>query len=222
VPVYPDKKLLFLHVPKCAGGTIDAALVDKRSSEVNSIIERIINFYLRRTDQRSKNLFGLGLFSFSLQHLTLDQIIDLNLMTPKQLRSFTIFTVVRHPEDRFMSAFASHSRSDAYTSINQFVEFIEGEYHTLLDFDLKSHLRPMNEFIRSPYRCDVNVFKVEKLSELSKFLAARNINVSKLEKKSHQRAAIADSKMKLNKMSRLFINEFYKADFSTFSYEKRV
>lgn len=220
--MYPEKKLLFLHVPKCAGGTIDAALVDKRLSKVNSTIERIIKFYLRRTDPRSKHLFGLGLFAFSLQHLTLDQIIDLNLMTPKQIQSFTIFTVVRHPEDRFISAFASHSRSDAYTSINQFVEFIESEYHKLLDFDLKSHFRPMNEFINSKYRCDVNVFKVEKLSELSNFLAARNINVSKLQKKSHQRAVIAESKMKLNKISRLFINDFYKDDFIRFNYEKRV
>lgn len=222
MPVYPDKKLLFLHIPKCAGGTIDAALVEKRAAKVNSYIERIINLYLKRIDPRSKHLFGLGLFAFSLQHLTIDQILDLNLMTPEELHSYTIFTVVRHPEDRFVSAFASHSRSESYTCINQFVEFIESEYHTLLDFDLKSHLRPMNEFVNSPHRFDVNVFKVERLSELSKFLAARNINVSRFKEKAHKRAAIAESKTQLNKTSRLFINEFYNKDYASFGYEKRV
>jgi hypothetical protein len=78
------RKILFIHVPKTAGTSLEAAIWgDARARE---------------------NLYGPSAVGF-LQHLTIDELLGHGLVTPEELNAHLKFCFVRNPWDRAVSEY---------------------------------------------------------------------------------------------------------------------
>ena len=83
-------KVIFIHIPKCAGSSIETAFG--------------INVNDNKLDK--ENLFGWdNKNKLYLQHATPQELIDLNLITQEQWDSYYKFIIVRNTWDKVMSDF---------------------------------------------------------------------------------------------------------------------
>lgn len=105
MPIFPSKKLIFIHIPKTGGTSIEKCLV-KNGFEMNLYTYKGSIFINDHTPQ----------------HCSLCELIDLNLITKESV----IFSVVRDPIARVISAFSyiKTYRPDINKKFNDFDEFL--------------------------------------------------------------------------------------------------
>jgi hypothetical protein len=149
MPLFTNHKLLFIHIPKCGGDTINYALKNRGD-----------NPFLFVNDG------GVMTNHHSPQHLTWRELLQLGWSTPKGYR---VAALVRHPIDRVLSAFRyiHQHRKDLLPYATNATEFLnyylsdESEATTRFDNHNKSlkefltdhtgsidksiHIRPLNE-----------------------------------------------------------------------------
>ena len=194
-----NKTVLFIHIPKTAGTSV----------------ERLLSNYGQMSLYQIAIPSGL---KTTPQHLTkhaIDLIFE-NLVTYD--RSFAI---VRNPVDRLISEYffrtkimlkTYNRRPDFSTwAINQMVTFKKNKFH------LDSHLRPMNHFIDD----SVKVFKYETElpsmhSWLQKILELKELNHLPHRNKSTKETVIISNECKE------LILDTYKTDFSKFNYSVEI
>ena len=109
--------LILLHIPKCAGTSVAAAISDHFGREN-------CYFYGKNEPYKKyeKSAHGLGKYKFVKGHLTLDQINLIN--GPKK-----IFTMMREPVDRVLSWYEFIQRNKG-TTLHPFAA--EGEPHAFI------------------------------------------------------------------------------------------
>lgn len=151
MPVNHDKKLLFVHIPKCAGTTIEEAfnMPNKES--------------IQYTDNKEPgNLV-------STTHLKASELI-------KKLGDTTDyykFTIVRNPFDRLVSAFYQIQRNIYVPQkvktmkFGKFVRYIETIDPIERCYVFDGHLETQSSFIDLG---DVTIFKYESIQECFDFL----------------------------------------------------
>ena len=105
-----SKKVLFIHIPKNAGKSIEAALglISKELLErpsLRSPLNRFAKLMLKLTSSSytSESLFGPLDYTFCAQHLTYSEIEFLGLLNEEELKSSLKLAVVRNPYTRSMS-----------------------------------------------------------------------------------------------------------------------
>ena len=191
MPFCKERKILFLHLPKTAGTSIENAL-NIRSKE---------NLY----DSRGK----LPSEFVTRQHLKLSEYKKyLN------LDEYFKFTVVREPFDRFVSAFHFKNKNMYVPqkvknmNFDEFVFFLKDLDEIERCFIFDSHFEPQYTFI--DYKIDT-IFKFEKLDELEKrfkvTLGKDNVSDRK------------DKESYYNSETKEIVYNLYKKDFEMFSYE---
>lgn len=134
MPVSHELKCLFVHIPKTAGTSIEAALGmhgDQKEIGLRTVAG---------TTEDSERLFG-----GTLQHLTLREIQGR--LPAEVLKPYYKFTVVRNPWDRLVSEYAWISKGDgrvwARGPIGAFEEFVRSR-----DYErVRRHGLPQVEFI---------------------------------------------------------------------------
>lgn len=215
MPIYRDKKLLFIHIPKCAGSFIDNALSTQQRWKVQPIKERIIGKLIRMSFKKHPTLFGILNLNFNAQHLTLTELVSLNLITEDELKDLEIFTVVRNPINRFKSAFLSHNRFSKYEDINHFANTWLFEAKT--KHDEWSHCRPMSDFIQGKYNQRVKIFKFEELEAVTTYLNNK-YSVKFKQEKVNASKTIDKRKLIINPETEILLQNYYKKDFSNFKY----
>lgn len=82
---------IFVHVPKCAGSSVEQLLVPERSVQGEVDYEHLWGWCPKR--------------KIHLQHATAEQLLDLELVTESQWRDYYKFAFVRNPFDRTFSDF---------------------------------------------------------------------------------------------------------------------
>ncbi|GAA3715408.1 hypothetical protein GCM10022421_23740 [Oceanisphaera sediminis] len=136
-----EKNILFIHIPKSAGSSIERIGNDLGWRESFSI--------------RGKPLSELSVYRSSFQHLhaqPLSEILNLDAFD-------SIFTVVRNPFIRFKSEYYWQRRQHLTSlGVDEWVEEMFSSYYKN-SYIYDNHIRPQIEFI--PKNQNVNVFKLE-------------------------------------------------------------
>jgi hypothetical protein len=171
MPIHRDQRMLFVHIPKTAGTSVEALLGllgDWRLENLHT------GFGLIQSPALLRCQFG----SNFLQHLTL---AELRQVFGAELQGCTPFTVVRHPWARLLSSFR---RKDPdlcayyrYRCDRDLNSLDLGAYIDLAGWLDHAHLRPQFQFLIDPNTTQIDhelrIFRQERLDELEYWLAAR-------------------------------------------------
>jgi hypothetical protein len=192
------KKCIFIHIPKCAGTSIEQFLRDNGKNHIE---------YHGVRDNRS------------MHHFT---ILDFKREVPHLYRSYYKFSIVRNPYDRLLSEYywtpipgvgfkSGMSKPD-------FLNYVSMVVKNRLFFDniYNDHFMPQHMFIYDKKLLVDNVFKYEDLDWTVDFLK-RKLNIEMEFPKLNK------SKMKKegwNERQKERIYKIYKNDFILFNYEK--
>ena len=196
-------KILFIHIPRTAGSSIEDTFI------LNSF--EVSYFYREHIDN---HLPGISPQHYSLEYFLKNQLYkDIDF----------IFTVVRHPITRFLSAFAfnlEHSRMGEYTNINDFVnDIFEKKISIINTFD--NHFNTMTFFLDG-YKKMVKIFRFE---ELILFNSKINSIFQKYTKEVCFKDMLIVNQSKINdniflsKNSIKMLGSIYKDDFINFNYD---
>ena len=154
MPYIEDKNLLFIHIPKNAGKSIDVALGlvspdDLGKIGQRSVMNRAITLAQRLCTNKfsRKKLYGTHDYTLCTQHLTLQEIQLLNLIPTERWPSIKSFAVFREPLARTVSTFMHFIGNGSATS-KEFERFCFSWYseHSN-DHNIIVHRRRQIDFI---------------------------------------------------------------------------
>ena len=217
MPYFYDKQnnlnLLFVHIPKTGGTSVEKYLSVKYSIELNTK-----SLYTKRRDEHGKfHSIIPGKENKPLQHIVLHTMIQynetLNIFFDNTIK---IFTVVRNPYDRLVSDlfFFDLIKTDSTKDYiyKQFVSYIKS--------NVDNHGIPQSLFIINPNTSsifdNVVILKTETLTnDMREFGFIDFNNFEQTNNKKHK--PYIDY---LNKNSIDLINKYYHMDFINFGYTK--
>lgn len=184
MPYSEENNLLFIHIPKNAGKSVEVALGICSEAEVvsyrfRSLLNRAATYLQRKTKDTkvSSRLFGTLDYTLCTQHLTLVEIEVLGLLTPEQFHSCHKVAIVRNPWARAVSSYRHFSGRDAPVSgfaafLKQWLKDPPG------DHNVRAHKRQQTDFLRDSKGTieGVELLRFESLEdELSQFCSRHGI-----------------------------------------------
>lgn len=203
MPYYPSKKILFIHIPK-TGGTVIEYEIKRRC---------IQTLYSGPTN----NLLESPYDSKSLQHQFYNTLYKYRHKLELDFDNIKIFTVVRNPYDRTISALFWANIINAHYTAEQVFDAIQNRFIDRTDLD--NHNEPQYKFITDENQVlipSIKILKCETLNqtntELNDYIGI-NINIRRPNVNK-------DYSKYLNRDSISLINEYYKKDFELFNYAK--
>ena len=190
MPFDRQRKLVFLHIPKTAGSSIEQALGLFGPWQTENL-DTGFGFI------QSRDLLARNLSSNFLQHLTLS---ELDALFPSVMREAKVFTVVRDPWQRLLSSFRNPDPDLAnlyrYRTNYELGQLNLAEYIDLARWLPHPHLRPQLDFVRIVGRNEVDprvhVFHQTNLSRLETWLSELSGRAVKLPQANPGRRAIPE------------------------------
>ena len=197
---------LFIHIPKCAGSSIEK--------------------YLEIRARNKNELHGSDGQGDFYQHWTMEKLMNVN---PNKLLRPNVFsfTIIRNPYSKLVSDFAwckrwfkwkwiiKNNEKKGFKNFSEFIEFIE-----FVGVNAWSHFRPMYDFIYdSNGKQIVNyVGRIENLNEDMKNISCKiGKTYNELEKRNKSRHKHWKSYYNRELFDK--VNKLYKIDFETFGYD---
>lgn len=228
MPVNYKNKLIFIHIPKCAGTSIEKML--DMSTPAN---------YFSRTKSRS----SVSRVAFStdeeyekcavknLQHLTFKELKKV--MKPEIFNSCTVFSVVRNPYTRLVSEYEyclkdnSRVGPDFKTDCSTFDTFVQTQLDlSVLDRITKydGHLETQASYLLNDVEDLSSISKIyrfetieEAITELKQYTPIKDDVIARQGDYSRNYAEYYSSETTVNK-----VKEFYAQDFELFNYDPNV
>lgn len=217
MPVDRCSGLIFIHIPKTAGTSIEASIDlngDWRIEDQDRLFGKI----------SSRRILRKNFSSNFLQHLNFREI---SLLLGGRIDDFKIFSVVRDPWTRFLS---SYKRKDPdlcefvkWRSSQNIESFSLNEYSKLLRWVRHPHLNTQSSFLSS---CSQNIpdsrikiFKFEELHLLENWLSdhlQRSVSFPRQQLPLCQLPELSDKKISQLKAR---IRSRYREDYINFGYE---
>lgn len=112
MPLLADGQLLFIHIPKNAGKSVESYFLGPSGPDLGrrSVLNRAAKYLLNATTDRHAQglLLGSRDYTFAAQHVTYREIVSLGLLDRATLQAATPFAIVRNPYDRAISSVMHH------------------------------------------------------------------------------------------------------------------
>jgi hypothetical protein len=206
MPYYKDLNLLFIHIPKTGGTSLEQYLKKKNTQTLYS------------TGLYNHILYEKFKLISSLQHLTYKKICKYkNTLEVDFNEDLKIITIVRNPYDRIISDLFYFDLIKENTTSDEVYEVLKKYiYEDCHD----NHNIPQYEFLinkKNEIIPNVTIFKTETLTEDLKKYGFTDFNL--IFHKNKQNIKKENYNTYLNNDSINLINEFYKKDFDFFNYE---
>lgn len=156
MPVFHQHRLLFIHIPKNAGRSIEEALLKgdgTPDSGRRNLINRGATWLRRKSESRHPTEYQIGSldYTFASQHLTYNEMSHLRLVPDQVLKSYPSFCVCRNPYDRAVSTvlhFAKETNSIAPQTAAEFEHhLIAWKERPKSDHNLIAHDRSQSDYI---------------------------------------------------------------------------
>lgn len=224
--------LFFVHIPKCAGTSIERALITSHSDGELKGWGRL----------KSRNFFPWRGPPW-LDHLTAEEVVSLGYMSKEEWDGMESFSVTRNPWARLVSEYNWRGISWRYKRKHEgawsFREFVMEYFPTKIDdnylkgYDNYRHVIPQSRFTHSPEGKQLvgRVFDLGRLSsELPSWLAQKglkNFSLSSVYNPSKARnpktGEFVAGKVPLDAYfcseTDAFVRDYYRRDIELFGYE---
>jgi hypothetical protein len=208
MPYYKDINLLFIHIPKTGGTSLEEYLKTKSEQSLFSI------------QNNGNTLFRkYNIHTSSLQHLTYKEIYKYRKLLHINLnKDLKIITIVRNPYERTISDLFFYNLINETTNKNDVYEILK---KFLFSSNYDSHNKPQYKFLldnNNKIIKNITIVRSENLTSdlknygFSDFDSTFKYNTNnKCDKKNYYDF--------LNKNSIFLINNFFKKDFKLFNYK---
>lgn len=234
MPLFPDHNALFIHIPKNAGRSIEAALFPPgvtSGAGRRSTANRAAHLAQSLTASAIAPRYLVGTLDAALcaQHLTLSEIQLLGLVPERDLAGLFTFCVVRNPYARALSSVTHFRRRLAGlyrlddrptpTQLEAALDAWAGLEPE--DHNLRAHHRPQADFVFTRARANAMdmVLRFERLAEDFAALAARiGAPAAPLPWIGRSTDAAADLAALYTPRARRIVERLYGADLELFGY----
>lgn len=211
--IFHKYKCIFIHIPKCAGSSISKFLADGKTFAWKS--------------PNYEFLFGwCPKRNIHLQHATVKQLLETELITEEIWKSYNKFTVVRNPWDRCYSDYLWMQKD---TNIKgSFKDFIykQGPFQAILNFRENMHyrgdhlLKQTDFFDLSGLNSIDFIARFENLSEdFNHIISQLNINKEFNVKENISKNRHSHYSYFYTKTKRKIVEELYGEDISILNYK---
>lgn len=237
MPIDYKSSVLFLHIPKNAGKSIETNIFGNKFIKKNNYSRSLINkgakFLLNKSNSNlyKENFFGLLDYTFVSQHMTLCELRNINFLNKIESSSLIRFSVIRNPYSRMKSIinhwFPLISKIMGKNNINNQDDFINAIeiWQNLEPFDhnLLAHKRNQFEFLVD----EGGEIKVENLLRFENisldwidFCEKFKLNYNKKLNFIEDKKYLNTKELKYNKDSAELVYNLYKKDFKLLGYSK--
>lgn len=231
VPLLADGQLLFIHIPKNAGKSVESHFLGPSGPALGSrgVLNRAAKLLLNATtNRRAKDLLlGSRDYTFAAQHLSYREIVSLGLLDRATLATATAFAIVRNPYDRAISSVMHHfsrqiARGEVTVSTpDEFARALGQWLDTEpRDHNLFAHRRSQFDFLSLDGRTIAVEERLcyERLAEdFPAFLKRNNLPGGQLGWNGRQRKA-RDWRELYNDAARALVRREFERDFDTLGY----
>ena len=199
MPYYKDANLLFIHIPKTGGTSLEGYLESKYTQTIHD------------SDKHKKIPIRKRIF---LQHYTYEDIYKYREIFEVNFNNnLNIITIVRNPYDRIISDLFYLRYINNDDTPDTIYNVIKNKY--LYEEDLYNHNIPQYKFViddKGEIIHNLKIFKTESLTKELKEYGYEDYN---------GKESSTDYSQYLNDDSIKLINEFYKTDFELFNYDMK-
>jgi hypothetical protein len=205
-----DENILFIHIPKTGGTSLESYFSSKLNIELN-------NESLFLSIDKKIKLKNNMIINSSLQHLTYKNIVEYNKVFNIDFNNIKIITIVRKPYERIISDLFYYNKINQNSNkIN--VYLIIKKY--ILSNNYDNHNIPQYMFITDDNKNlipNINILHTETLKNDMIMLGYKDFNVFNNQNINKKNINYYDY---LNNESIMIINDFYDLDFKIFNYPK--
>lgn len=208
-----DINILFIHIPKCGGTSIERFLDIKSRWPTRSFEELYGPHYIQRNNPNLNRSGKARYFIYlHLQHLTIQQMYRFKLYDPK--KADYIFTVVRNPYTRMISDYYWNDNNKNHSTFYKFLLFYKNNPDRI-------HSKKQVDFIHNNVNLNIKIFRFEDIEDVFDSLRSK-CNSLKTKESLCLNSTKIKNKLTINTISKKaikLVNELYKEDFDEFGYE---
>lgn len=217
MPIIHDKKIVFIHIPRTGGTSVNDYFLSKGFFQDHKLDTSTYNFHI---------LYGLYRFNnqiFELDHLTFKEIERFS--APIVHKNYKKFAVVRDPIQRILSEYKRIKKQRDFrlfdcsnmtfeSFLTKIEEIFDNEFQGVGHFR-RSHIIPQHEYVDGAE--DVTILYFERLAdEWRKFSEENKLPDFYLPHKNQAKTNGGDD---ISEGSVKIIRKLYSKDFDAFGYD---